>query len=44
MNAVLGNNRLLAVIGGGLFLILAAILVARVRETATPESMAAAQR
>ena len=31
MNALLGNNRLLAVIGGGFFLILAAILVSRVR-------------
>jgi maltose/moltooligosaccharide transporter len=32
MNALLGNNRLLAVIGGGFFLILAAVSVARVRE------------
>ena len=33
MNTLLGNNRLLAVIGGGLFLIIAAILVSRVRDT-----------
>jgi maltose/moltooligosaccharide transporter len=39
MNA-LGNNRLLAVIGGGFFLILAAILVSRVRDSAPPETMA----
>ena len=44
MNALLGNNRLLAVIGGGFFLILAAILVLRVRDTAAPEAMAIAQR
>jgi maltose/moltooligosaccharide transporter len=40
MNAVLGNNRLFAVIGGGFFLVLAAALVARVRDTAVPEAMA----
>jgi maltose/moltooligosaccharide transporter len=42
MNTMLGNNRLLAVMGGGLFLILAAILVTRVRDTAAPEVMAGA--
>jgi hypothetical protein len=31
MNTLLGNNRLLVVIGGGLFLIVAAILVSRDR-------------
>lgn len=40
MNTRLGNNRLLAVIGGGVFLIVAAILVSRVRDTAAPEAMA----
>ena len=40
MNTLLGNNRLLAVIGGGVFLIVAAILVSRVRDTAAPEAMA----
>jgi maltose/moltooligosaccharide transporter len=44
MNALLGNNRLLAVIGGGFFLILAAVLVARVRDTAAPEATATAHR
>ena len=39
MNTLLGNNRLLAVIGGGLFLIVAAILVSRVRDSAAPEAM-----
>ena len=34
----LGNNRLLAVIGGG-FLIVAAILVSRVRDHAAPEAV-----
>jgi maltose/moltooligosaccharide transporter len=38
MNTLLGNNRLLAVIGGGVFLIVAAILVSRVRDTAAPET------
>ena len=37
MNALLANNRLAAVIGGGVFLLLAAILVCRVRDTAPPE-------
>jgi maltose/moltooligosaccharide transporter len=40
MNSLLGNNRLYAVVGGGFFLILAAILVSRVRDTAAPEAMA----
>ena len=40
MKALLGNDRLLAVIGGGFFLMLAAILVARVRDAAAPETMA----
>ena len=39
MNTLLGNNRLLAVIGGGLFLIIAAMLVSRVRDNAAPEAM-----
>ena len=39
MNTMLGNNRLLAVTGGGFFLMLAAILVVRVRDTAAPEEM-----
>jgi maltose/moltooligosaccharide transporter len=43
MNAVLGNNRLFAVIGGGFFLVLAAVLVGRVRDTAVPEAMATSQ-
>jgi maltose/moltooligosaccharide transporter len=38
MNTLLRNNRLLAVIGGGLFLVVAAILVSRVRDTAAPEA------
>jgi maltose/moltooligosaccharide transporter len=38
MSTLLGNNRLLAVIGGGVFLIVAAILVSRVRDTAAPET------
>ncbi len=42
MNTMLGNNRLLAVMGGGLFLILAAILVTRVRDTAAQEVTAGA--
>jgi maltose/moltooligosaccharide transporter len=37
MNA-LGNNRLWAVIGGGFFLILAAILVSRVRDSAATDT------
>lgn len=37
MNHLLGNNRLYAVIAGGGFLILAAVLVTRVRDTAAPE-------
>ena len=44
MNTLLGNNRLLAVISGGLFLILAALFMARVRDTTAPEATAAAQR
>jgi maltose/moltooligosaccharide transporter len=39
MNSLLGNNRLLAVIGGGFFLILAAILTARVRDAAAAEPL-----
>ena len=38
MNTLLGNNRLLAVIGGGFSLILAAILVAGVRDTSAPQA------
>ena len=34
MNTLLGNNRLLAVIGGGVFLIVAAILTMQVRDGA----------
>ena len=34
MNTLLGNNRLLAVVGGGVFLILAATLAARVHDSA----------
>ena len=34
MNTLLGNNRLLAVVGGGVFLIVAAALVSRVQESA----------
>ena len=37
MNHLLGNNRLYAVIAGGGFLIVAALLVTRVRDTAAPE-------
>ena len=40
MNTLLGNIRLLAAIGGGVFLIVTAILVSRVRDTAAPEAMA----
>jgi len=40
MNTLLGSNCLLAVIGGGFFLILAAILVKGVRDTAAPETLA----
>jgi maltose/moltooligosaccharide transporter len=39
MAHVLGNNRLYAVVAGGGFLILAAALVARVQDTAAPESI-----
>ena len=42
MNTMLGNNRMLAVMGGGFFLMLAAILVGRVRDTAAPDEMARA--
>jgi len=40
MNTLLGNNRLLAVIGGGVFLIVAAALTARVRDAASQERIA----
>jgi maltose/moltooligosaccharide transporter len=36
MNHLLGNNRLAAVVGGGIFFVVAAVLAQRVDETAGP--------
>ena len=40
MNNVLHNNRLAAVVAGGVFLIIAAILVQRVKDEAVPATSA----